>query len=78
MGAIHWETLLRVVWASFAAGLFMTAVFSLVILASARSGASRRAGRGAAALGFGVLAGLAFVVFGAGIAFGLDVMLSKD
>ena len=78
MGAVHWGTLLRVVWTSFAAGLFMTAVFSLVILASARSGANSRAGRSAAALGFGVLAGLALLVFGAGIAFGLDVMLSKD
>jgi hypothetical protein len=78
MGALHWGTLLQVVWASFAAGLFMTAVFSLVIFASARSSESGRAGRGGAALGFGVLAGLALLAFGAGIALGVDAMLSKN
>jgi hypothetical protein len=78
MGAVHWGTLLQVVWASFAAGLFMTAAFSVAIFAWARSGESSRAGRGGAALGFGVLAGLALVIFAAGIAFGVDVMLSKD
>jgi glycerol uptake facilitator-like aquaporin len=78
MGALHWGTLLRVVWASFAAGIFMTAVFSFVIFASARSGESSRAGRGGAALAFGILAGLALLVFGAGIAFGVDAMLSKS
>ena len=78
MGAVHWGTLMRVVWTSFAAGLFMSVVFSFVILASARSGANSRAGRNGAALGFGALAALALLVFGAGIAFGVDVMLRKD
>ena len=48
MGAVHWGTLMRVVWTSFAAGLFMSAVFSLVILASARSGGRQPRGAGAA------------------------------
>ena len=77
MAAIHWGTLVQVVWASLVAGIGVTAIFSLVILASARASEHSRAGRGGAALGFGVLAALALLVFGAGIALGVDVMLSK-
>jgi hypothetical protein len=76
-GAIHWGTLLQVVWVSLLAGVGVTAVFSLVILASARATEHGRAGRGSAALAFGALAVLAFVVFAAGIALGVREMLAK-
>jgi hypothetical protein len=76
-GAIHWGTLLEVVWVSLVAGIGVTAVFSLVILASARATEYGRAGRSGAALGFAALAALAFLVFGLGIALGVQVMLEK-
>jgi hypothetical protein len=75
--AIHWDTLLEVVWVSLVGGVGVTAVFSLVILASARATEHSRAGRSGAALGFGGLAVLALCAFGAGIALGVQVMLEK-
>jgi len=75
--AIHWGELLQVVWVSLLAGVGVTTVFSLVILASARATEHGRAGRGGPALGFALLAALAFAVFGVGIALGVREMLSK-
>jgi hypothetical protein len=76
-GAIHWGTLIEVVWVSLVAGIGVTAMFSLVILASARATEHGRAGRGGTALGFAALAVLALCAFGAGIALGVQVMLQK-
>ena len=78
MAAIPWGTLLQVVWVSVAAGVGVSAIFSLVILASARASEHRRDGNGAAAVGFGVLAACMLALFCAGIALGLNVMLAKD
>jgi F0F1-type ATP synthase membrane subunit c/vacuolar-type H+-ATPase subunit K len=78
VAAIHWGTLFQVVWVSLVAGIGVSAVFSLVILASARASEANRTGRSQAALGFAVLAGLALLVFGAGIALGMRAMLAKD
>jgi hypothetical protein len=75
---VHWDTILQVVWVSLVAGIGVSAIFSLAILAVARAGESSRAGRGGAAVGFAVLAVLALIVFGAGIALGINVLLSKD
>ena len=77
MGAIHWGTLLQVVWVSLVAGIGVSTIFSVVILASARATEHGRAGRGGTALAFGVLAALALLAFAAGIALGVRVMLSK-
>jgi hypothetical protein len=77
LAAIHWGTIGRVVWVSIVAGIAAATVFSLVILASARATEHRRAGRGAVAVGFGILGTLAFLVFAAGIALGVHVMLQK-
>lgn len=77
VGAIDWGALVQVVWASFVAGVAMTAVFSLVILASARATESGRAGRRGSALAFAVLAALALAVFALGIAIGVRAMLDK-
>jgi Kef-type K+ transport system membrane component KefB len=77
LAAIHWGTIGRVVWVSLVSGVSAAVVFSLVVLASARATEHRRAGRSAVALGFGVLGTLAFLVFAAGIALGVHVMLQK-
>jgi hypothetical protein len=75
--AIHWGTLLQVVWVSLLCGIGMSAIFSLVILASARATEASRASRDGAAAGFVVLAVLALLAFGVAITFGVHVMLSK-
>jgi hypothetical protein len=77
LGAVHWGTLLHVIWVSLVAGVAVSAIFSFVVLASTRASECSRAGRSGAALGFGVLAVLTFLVFGTGIALGVQVMLSK-
>jgi uncharacterized membrane protein len=69
--------LLEVVWVSIVAGIFVTVAFSFVVLGSARSDESRRAGQGGAAVMFGALAVLAFLAFAAAVAFGVNIMLSK-
>jgi hypothetical protein len=75
--AIELGTLGEVVLVSFVAGIGVTLTFSLVILASVRATEHGRAGHSGAALGFGLLAALAFALFGAGIALALGEMLSK-
>jgi tetrahydromethanopterin S-methyltransferase subunit D len=70
--------LFEVVWVSLAAGVFVTAAFSFVVLGSARSAEARRTGRGAASIAFAALALLAFLAFAAVVVFGVNVMVSKD
>ena len=76
--AVEVGQLLEVVWVSLLSGVAVTAMFSLVVLGGARSAEARRSGRTAAAWGYGGLATLAFLAFGVGVAYGLQVMLSKD
>ena len=78
LAAVEVSALLEVVWVSLVAGVGVTAMFSLVVLGSARSAEARRSGRAAAAWGYGSLATLALLVFAAGVIFGVQVMLSKD
>ena len=74
---VTWGLLWQTIWVSFAAGIGVAVLFSLVILASARASDARRAGRDVAAVGFGVLATLTFLVFATGVGLGVHVMLSK-
>ena len=75
--AVDTALLWQVIWASFAAGLGIAVLFSLVILGSARAADSRRTGDGGAAAGWLALAVLAFLLFAAGVALGVQVMVSK-
>ena len=77
VAAIEFSKLFEVVWVSLLAGIGVTLVYSLVILGAARSSEARRDGRGSAALGFGVLAGLAFLLFGLGVVYGVQIILNK-
>ena len=52
-------------------------LFSLVILAARARRTRARAGHDVAAVGFGVLAALAFLVFAAGVVLGVQVMLTQ-
>jgi hypothetical protein len=68
----------EVVWVSLAAGVFVSTVFSVVVLSSARSAEARRSGAGAAALVWASVAVVAFAAFAAAVGFGVHIMLSKD
>ena len=74
---VTWGLLWQTIWVSFAAGIAVAVLFSLVILASAHASDARRAGHDIAAIGFGVLATVTFLVFLTGVVLGVHVMLSK-
>ena len=75
--AVDTHLLWQVIWVSFAAGLGISVLFSLVILGSARAADSRRTGHGGFAAGWAALAVLAFLLFAAGVALGVQEMISK-
>jgi hypothetical protein len=78
LAAVEASQLLEVVWVSLLAGVTVTTLFSVVVLASGRSAEARRAGRTSAGTAYVALAVFAFLLFAAGVAFGVNVMLSKD
>jgi hypothetical protein len=75
--AVDTHLLWQVIWVSFAAGLGIAVLFSLVILGSARAAELRRTGHGGAAAGWIVLAVVAFLLFAAGVGLGVQEMISK-
>jgi hypothetical protein len=78
LGALDAGQLVQVVWVSLVAGLGATTIFSLIVFSTGRCAAARRAGEGAAAVGYGALAATCGLVFAAGVALAIDVMLSKS
>jgi len=68
--------LLEVVWVSLVAGVSVTAIYAFALLAGTRFSESRRAGNAAAAAGFGVLAGLAALLFVAGVVLAVRLILT--
>lgn len=68
--------LLEVIWVSLLAGIGVTGVFSLALLGTTRSAEARRAGRGATATGFGLLAALAALAFVAGVAYAVHLIVT--
>ena len=69
--------ILEVIWVSLAAAVFVSTVFSLVVVGSARSAEARRAGHGAGVVAWGGMALVAFVLFAGAVAYGVHIMLSK-
>lgn len=69
--------LVEVAVAALLAGIGVTAVFSVAILASSRLAEQRRAGHRTAATAWGVVAGVSLLMVAAGVAYGLQVMTSK-
>ena len=78
MAAVSAGDIVEVVWVSLTAGVFVTVAFSFVVLGMARSAVAARAGRGTAAIAYAGLALLAFALFMAAVALGVNIMLSKD
>jgi hypothetical protein len=75
--AVDSHLLLQVIWVSFAAGVGISTLYSLVILGGARAADARRAGNGTAAAAWAALAVIAFLLFAGGVALGVQVMITK-
>ena len=78
LGVVKAGDIIEVIWASLAAGVFVTVAYSVVVLGMARSAEAARRGRGTAAIGYAGLAVIAFAAFAAAVVFGVNIMLSKD
>jgi hypothetical protein len=74
---IDTEALMKVIGASFIAGVGVSISFALVILGVSRWSDQRGQGHVAVAVAYLVLAIAALGVFGAGIVYGIIVMASK-
>ena len=71
------DVLLKIVGASFAAGVGISGVFGLVIHGGARFEDSRRAGRTSIAAIYGVLTAVALTTFFGAVVVGLTIVFSK-
>jgi hypothetical protein len=76
--AVEAGDILEVIWVSLIAAVFVSTVFSFVVVGSARLAEARRNGHGGGALVWGGLAVLAFALFAAAVAYGVHIMLSKS
>jgi hypothetical protein len=72
-GVVELGQIVEVIWVSLVAGVGITATFSFVVFGLARYADSR----GGARVGYGAVALLAFVLFIAGVVFGVQIMLTK-
>jgi uncharacterized membrane protein len=77
LAAIDWDKLLELVWAAALSGIVIAAIFATLILGATRASDERRAGNGATAAAYTVLAALAGLAFAAGVAFGISVIVAK-
>ena len=78
VGVVKAGDLFEVAWASLAAGVTVTILFSFVVLFGARSAEARRQSEAGSAVAYAGLAALALLLFLALVAFGVNIMLSKD
>jgi hypothetical protein len=69
--------LLQVVWASFLAGIGVTAAYAFAILGGARAVDLTRSGRSAEAMVFGVLCAIALAMVAAAVVYGIVIMITK-
>jgi hypothetical protein len=71
------HALLQVIWASFAAGIGVTAAYGLAILGANRAVERGRAGQTPTAVAFGALCAIAVVAVVGAIVFGIVVLVNK-
>jgi len=69
--------LFQVVWTSLLAGVFVTVLFSFVVVFSSRSAEARRSGRGGPGVAYAALAIAAMALFAFAVGYGVQIMLSK-
>lgn len=78
IATIDSNALLKMFYSSLIAGVGISVVFSVAILAAVRSSELRREHRTNAALGYGALAGCAFLVSAAAVAYGVFLVGHKS
>jgi hypothetical protein len=69
--------LLEVVVVSLIAGVAITALYSLVVRWGAKTAEAARAGHSGGVVAYGALTALTFLVFAAGVVYGVQVMLTS-
>ena len=69
--------LLEVVVVSLVAGVAITTLFALVVRWGAKATEALHTGHSSARIAYGTLTTVAFLVFAAGVVYGVQVMLSK-
>ena len=77
LGVVELGQIVEVIWVSMVAGVAITAIFSLLVLGTARYAEARRVHHRGAAVAYGLLAALSLVVFAAVVVLGVQIMLSK-
>ena len=77
LASIDIGLLFEVVWASALAGAVVSVLFALVVLFSARSAETRRAGHGTVSMAYGAAAVLFFAAFMGLVIYAVHLMLSK-
>jgi hypothetical protein len=70
--------LFQVVWSSLLAGVFVTVLFSFVVVFSSRSAEARRSGRGGTGAAYAALAVAAMTLFAVAVGWGVHIMLTKS
>ena len=78
IASVDGELLFQVVWSSLLAGVFVTGLFSFVVLFSARSAEARRSGRSGPGVAYAGLAIAAMAVFAVAVGYGVHIMLTKS
>lgn len=76
--AINTTALLRMLYSSLAASVVVAVVFSTALLGAIRASDMRRAGRGAAAAAYAVLAAIGLLVVTGVIVYGLILIAHKS
>jgi uncharacterized membrane protein YhaH (DUF805 family) len=77
LGVVELGQIGEVIWVSMVAGVAITAIFSLIVLGTARYAEARRVHHRGAAVAYGMLAALSLVAFAAVVVMGVQIMLSK-
>ena len=70
--------LFQVIWSSLLAGIFVTGLFSFVVVFSSRSAEARRSGRGGTGAAYAALAIAAMTLFAFAVGWGVHIMLTKS
>ncbi len=78
IASVDGELLFQVVWSSLLAGVFVTGLFSFVVVFSSRSAEARRNGRSGSGVFYAALAIASMTLFAIAVAWAVQIMLTKS
>ena len=70
--------LFQVIWSSLLAGIFVTGLFSFVVVFSSRSAEARRSGKSGTGAAYAALAVASMALFAVAVGWGVHIMLTKS